>query len=169
MNVRELVPWSRAGERGLSPLGSEEGPIGSFHREMNRLFDEALRTFDMPRSTGAISRTNWPRLETSENEQEIRLVVDVPGIAEKDLELSITNGVLTVRGERKSEVKEQERGYSERFYGCFERQIELPQGILENQCNATFDNGVLTVHLPKSAEAKSNTKRVPIASKATKH
>lgn len=171
MNVRDLIPWGRQ-ERGLSLYQPEEsGPFASFHREVNRLFDEALRGFDMPRTSPMAMTSNaWPRLETSENDNEIRIIAELPGMDEKDIDLSIDNGMLTLKGEKKSEVEDRERGYSERFYGRFERRLSLPQGVMEDKCDASFRNGVLTIHLPKSAEAKERTRRIPISGEdTTKH
>jgi HSP20 family protein len=86
-------------------------------------------------------------------------------MSDKDVELLLDKGVLTIRGQKKGE--RDERGYSERWYGRFERQIPLPASVEEEKCKADFSDGVLTVHLPKSAEAEDR-KRIPINA-ATRH
>ena len=88
------------------------------------------------------------------------VTAEVPGMTDKDVELLLDNGMLTIRGERKGE--KEERGYSERWYGRFERQIPLPTSVDEQNCKADFENGLLTVHLPKSREAEESRKKIPI-------
>lgn len=170
MNMRDLIPWGRQDERGLSLYQPEESsPFASFHRQVNRLFDEALHGFDTPRGPTGMAVTNWPRLEASENEHEVRVTAELPGMNEKDVELSIDDGVLTIRGEKKAQTEDRVRGYSECFYGRFERRLALPQGVMEDKCDAAFKNGLLTIHLPKSAEAKARARRIPISTETMKH
>ena len=76
------------------------------------------------------------------------------------------DGVLTLRGEKKSEVEDRDRGYSERSYGRFERRIGLPRTVEADKASASFRNGVLTITLPKSAAATDNVRRIPIHSDA---
>src|SRR3546814_14589862 len=95
MNMRDLIPWSRQNERGLSLYQPEErSPFASLHREMNRLFDDAMRGFDMPQMAAGLASTSWPRLETTENEHEVCILAELPGVDEKDVDLSIDNNVL---------------------------------------------------------------------------
>jgi HSP20 family protein len=91
----------------------------------------------------------------------------MPGVDEKDIELSLQDGVLTLRGEKRSEHDDRRRGYSERYYGSFARSITVGD-IDEDKVSATFDKGVLTVTLPRSAEAEQRVKRIAING-ATKH
>jgi HSP20 family protein len=109
----------------------------------------------------------WPSLEVKETENEVRIIAELPGMNEKDVELLVQDGVLTLRGEKKSETEDKDRGWSERCYGRFERRIALPDGVEEEGCNATFRDGVLTIAMPKSAEA-SRSRRIPINSE-TRH
>lgn len=88
------------------------------------------------------------------------VTAEVPGMTDKDIELFVDNGTLTIRGEKKGE--ENERGYSERFFGRFKRQIPLPGRVDENRCNADFRDGLLTIHLPKSREAEKSRRKIPI-------
>jgi HSP20 family protein len=169
MNMRDIIPWGRG--NGHPParyyLESEQNPFLSLHREMNRLFDDVVRNFDMP----AFSRLSpleagWPRLEISDDEREVRISAEVPGLAEKDIEVLLEDGILTLRGEKASENEDKTRQFSERFYGRFERRIPIPYEIAEDNVTATFRNGVLTVALPKTERAQSRSHRIAINSKS---
>jgi HSP20 family protein len=144
----------------------EQSPFAQLHREMDRLFDDFFRTPAL--GGGALSGPGWPSLEVKESEDQVTITADLPGMNEKDIELSIYNGVLTLRGEKKSEHQDKDRGWSERFYGRFERSIALPVGADEEHCDADFTGGVLTVRLPKSA-ATDKGRRIPIGSPPTQH
>lgn len=161
MNVRDLVPWSR-GDRERSPAARSESysPVMNLHREMNRLFDDMLRSFDDSRFFGG--RGGWPSLDVEETDQEYRVTAELPGLEERDVEVLLQDGLLTVRGEKKIESESRNPTYSERFYGRFERQISLDRDVDEDAVSATFKNGVLTVTVPKSARAAERTKRIPI-------
>ncbi len=161
MNVRDLVPWSR-GDRERSPATRSDSlsPVMSLHREMNRLFDDMFRGFDDSRFFGA--HGGWPSLDVEETEREYRVTAELPGLEERDVEVLLQDGLLTVRGEKKIESENRHRTHSERFYGRFERQISLDRDVDENAVSATFKNGVLTVMVPKNAQAMERAKRIPI-------
>jgi HSP20 family protein len=165
MNMRDLIPWGRQSSTAPATYRSEESnPLWSFRRDVDRLFDDLFRG-TMP-SLGR-SMAAWPSLEVGETDNEVRITAEVPGMNEKDVELLMEDGVLTIRGEKKSEAEDKDRGYSERYYGRFERRIALPSGIDEQAAKADFRDGVLTVTLPKSAEAERG-RRIPINAE-TKH
>jgi HSP20 family protein len=161
MNVRDLVPWAR-GDRERSPVTRSDSisPVGSLHREMNRLFDDVFRGFDDSRFFGG--RTGWPSMDVEETEKEYRVTAELPGLDERDVEVLLHDGLLTLRGEKKLESENRNRTYSERFYGRFERQITLDWDVDEAAVNATFRNGILTVTVPKSSRAVERSKRIPI-------
>lgn len=166
MAFRDLIPWSRQENRLPVPLGreaerNEPHPLPSLHREVNRLFDDILRGFDLP-SFGSFGHVEWPRLELAETDRELRVTAELPGLEETDVEILVEEGVLTLRGEKRAESEDQDRGYSELSYGRFERRIGLPRGIERDKASAMFRNGVLTVTLPKSVEAIGNVRRIPI-------
>jgi HSP20 family protein len=127
---------------------------------MNRLFDDVFRGFDDSRYFAG--RGGWPSVEIDETEKEYRITAELPGLEERDVEVLLQDGLLTVRGEKKLESENRNRSYSERFYGRFERQITLDRDIDESAVNATFKNGVLTVTVPKSAHAVERSRRIPI-------
>jgi HSP20 family molecular chaperone IbpA len=102
----------------------------------------------------------WPQLELAKTDKEVCVTAKLPGLDEKDIDLQVEDGVLTIRGEKKAEVEHKERGYSEHRYGRFERRIALPKGVDRDKASATVRNGVLTVTLPKSEAANDNVRRI---------
>lgn len=167
MNVRDLVPWSR-GERERGPVvqSMSQNPVASLHREMNRLFDDVFRGFDDSRFWG---RSAWPSVDVEETDKEYRVTAELPGLEERDVEVLLHEGLLTVRGEKRLETEAKNRTYTERFYGRFERQIALDREVDENAVTATFKNGILTVLVPKTAGAAERTKRIPINVSSKSH
>jgi HSP20 family protein len=171
MNMRDLIPWGRNQQTTPSRYGEEGDPFMTLHREMNRLFDDIFRGFDMM-PLGSTSRmAGWPQVEVVESDKDIRVSAELPGLGDKDVEVLMHDGVLTIRGEKKSEIEDKERTFSERYYGRFERRIPLSREIEEDKVDASFRNGVLTVTLPKSAQASAQVKRIPVkrAGEETKH
>jgi len=169
MNVRDLVPWSRANDRDRSLPAAQEAtasPLFTLHREMNRLFDDVLRGFDAPGLWGGAAA--WPQLEVQDADTEFRVTAELPGLEDKDVEVLFEDGVLTLRGEKRAETKDRSRAFSERVYGRFERRLSLGD-IDEDRIQAKFRNGVLTVTAPKSEQRQSRVKRIPINVAATSH
>jgi HSP20 family protein len=169
MNMRDLIPWNRGGSTSQAQTGFQtpslfrnegESPFLALHREMNRLFDEAFRSFDTPALFGQMP--SWPSVEVNETDNEVRVSAELPGMDENDVDVLLEDDGLTIRGEKKSEFEDKDRHFSERFYGRFERRIPLGFDAEQEKVNAAFKNGVLTVTIPKSAEAQRNTKRIPI-------
>ena len=160
MAIRDLIPWNK---NQLPTTGDVYDPFVTFHREMNRLFDDAFRGFGnfgslgRPRMEGQFS---WPRIELDETDKAVTVSAELPGLSEKDVQVEIANGVLSIRGEKKSE-RDNGGSYSERYYGSFERRIPL-DGVQEDKAEANFRNGVLTVSLPKTEQARQNVKRIAI-------
>ena len=166
MNMRDLIPWGRQTSSSQAPVPYREGemtPFFGLRREIDRLFDDMFR---MPALAGTASMA-WPSVEVVDGDNQVVVTAEIPGMNEKDVELTVQDGVLCLRGEKKSETEDKDRGYSERWYGRFERRIMLPAGVEEEKANATFQDGVLTVTMPKSAEAASG-RRIPINAE-TKH
>ena len=160
-----LVPWR--GRFGLRPgRREEEHPLDLFHREFDRLFEDLWSGFDLP-MLGAYERpygAAMPRMDMTEDEDRIRVAVELPGMEEKDVEVVLEENVLTIKGEKKAEMEAAETpyGYRERFYGSFRRSIPLDVEVVTDKVMATFDKGVLTVDLPKTAEARKTYKKIPI-------
>jgi HSP20 family protein len=160
MAMRDLIPWGRQESRLPAVLGGDEGsPFSQLRREMDRLFEDFFRA---PFPGGGWSgMAGWPSVEVTETDSEVRVTAELPGLSDKDVELTVQDGMLTIRGEKKSENEDRDRGWSERYYGRFERRIALPDGADEEHCDATFRDGLLTVRIPRSAE-KRRSRRIPI-------
>ncbi|WP_449255219.1 Hsp20/alpha crystallin family protein [Bosea sp. (in: a-proteobacteria)] len=167
MSVRDLIPWSRNNGHQVPSVfrDADRDPVLSLHREMNRLFDDVFRGFGsgLPSFGGASALGGgWPSVEISDGEKEIKVTAEVPGLEEKDIEVLLDDGVLTLKGEKRSETEDKDRQFSERFYGRFERRIPLGTEVKEDKVDARFRNGVLTVTLPKSEKAQSHVRRISI-------
>lgn len=162
MSMRDLIPWGRSNQ-APAVYRDADNPFLALHREVNRLFDDVFRSFDTPAPFGRMSGwASWPNVEIAETDREIRVTAEVPGLDEKDMEVLLKDGVLTLRGEKKSETEDRDRQFSERFYGRFERRIGLDSEVDEDRVSANFKNGVLTVTLPKTEQAQSTAKRIAI-------
>ncbi|PTM48841.1 Hsp20/alpha crystallin family protein [Phreatobacter oligotrophus] len=169
MSVRDLIPWGRSNGNQVPSVfrDGDRDPFLSLHREINRLFDDVFRGFGsgLPALGGLSTFSDgWPSVEISDGEKEIKVTAEVPGLEEKDIEVLLNDGVLTLKGEKRSETEDKARQFSERFYGRFERRIPLGYEVQEDKVDARFRNGVLTVTLPKSEKAQSQVKRIAIKS-----
>ena len=161
MALRDLMPWNNS-SRELGSYRGEGNPFLSLHREMNRLFDDAFRSFDVA-PFGSAHAMGWPNVEVSETDKEVKVTAELPGLEQKDVAVELANGMLTISGEKKSETEDKERRFSERHYGRFERRIPVDD-IETDKVDASFHNGVLTVKLPKSPTAKEKVKKIAIKS-----
>lgn len=134
-------------------------PFEFFSNRMSHFFDEIFGE-----SETALTAFS-PRLDVSENEKEFSVTVELPGVDQKDLKLSLENGYLTIEGEKKEETESTEKGYHhvERTYGSFHRAIPFDSEIEEDKIKAKFRKGVLTVKLPKVPQAKNEAKAIPIS------
>jgi len=162
MNVRDLIPWARSGERGLAADPQGASPVWGLQREMNRVFDDFWKGWDAPE---VFRGRSWPNVDVEETDAEYRVTAELPGLKEEDVELTLRDNVLTISGERKNEREERSdngRYYAERFYGRFSRAVPLAVEVDPERVAATHHNGVLTVVLPKQPQAAEQTRRIPI-------
>ena len=127
----------------------------TLHRKMNRLFYDVAQGGSVP---GGNQGFLPPSMDVSETEKEIRIQAELPGAAEKDIEVSLHDDVLTVHAERKQEHREEREGVhlSERSFGTVQRSPHLPYQVNPDQVEVRFENGVLTIALPKSAPEQRN-------------
>ena len=166
--MRNLTKRRDETPSSVAPTG--DYPFPAIQDQMSRLFEDVfggfgseldifrpLRAFDRPRGVN-------PNLDVSETKDEIIVQAELPGLEEKDVEVTLENDILTLKGTKEEEKKDEERNYSlvERSYGTFRRSVRLPADIDRDTVKAVFKNGVLTVALPKTTEAKSERKVVDI-------
>jgi HSP20 family protein len=108
-----------------------------------------------------------PHVDVTENDQEIKVVAELPGLTEKDVEVSLANDMLTISGEKKAEKEDKGENYYrlERSYGSFQRTIPLPTEVEADKVDATFKNGVLQITLPKLYPGEGVKKKISIKTK----
>jgi len=156
MANRDLTPFG--GGRSLSPFARD--PFSSFRREMDRLFDDFFipveaRSFTGGNGAGAAALSH--SIDLDETDKAFELTAELPGLEQKDVELTLRDNAIVLSGEKRQERQEGEGGrrWSERSFGRFERVIPLGGDIDPDKIEAAFKNGVLTVTLPKRAEARA--------------
>lgn len=161
----DLIPSRRHSGLTESKVGRWD-PLEAFHRDVDRLFEEFWRGSQLP---AAFRGEPWfetmsPRLDVSEDDGEIRITAELPGLDEDDVEIALSDKWLTIKGEKKAEKEETEKGYKyrERSYGSFHRVIPLEVEVLADKVDAKFEKGVLTITLPKSPEAKEKVRKIPV-------
>jgi HSP20 family protein len=151
-----------------SALSHNQDPFMTLHREMNRLFDNVFRGFELTPFSGVDSFLNrgagWPNIEVSETDQSVKVTAELPGLEEKDVQVELANGVLAIKGEKRTESEDKDRLFSERYYGRFERRIPV-EDVDEDKVSAAFKNGVLSVTMPKAPQAQSKVKRIAVNGK----
>ena len=154
MNVRSLIPWRK--NRGLerSRFREHASPFPALHREMNRMFDDFLR--DLP----GRGESTWPQIEVSETDDEVKIIAELAGLEERDVDMTLQDGVLTLKGQKR--LEKNGTVYSERWEGAFERIIPVGQDVNSDKVKASFKNGVLMIRLPKKPEAQAQVKRISI-------
>jgi HSP20 family protein len=192
MSLQNIIPWNWGrkslpikkepesyyqpveSEHEVGGFGTDLAPYASFHSEINRVFDDFFRSFwgmdfgvpgsggIMPANTSA-QRAWTPQLDVVESDNEYRVTAELPGLSEKDIDLSVTKDVLTLKGEKQFEKKENVKGYyrCERSYGSFHRSIQLPGDVDVSKIDANFRNGVLEIKLPKD-RAQRDLRSIPI-------
>jgi HSP20 family protein len=165
MDIKSLIPFGR------THLGRALGddPFALMRRDMERLFDGFARDWPMASavtSAGFLS----PKVDIAETDKALEVTADLPGIAEKDIEVTLADGVLTLKAEHNTEheEKDEKKKYHliERSSGTFLRSFALPFAADENAVNATFNKGVLKITVPKAASAAKATTKIEVKSAA---
>ena len=138
-------------------------PLGQLHREIDRMFDEFLGS-GRPAAAANGGIVMAPRMDMAETDDSIEITAELPGVDEKDLDVSVEGDVLVIKGEKKSESEEKNKDYHvvERSYGSFRRSIRLPGVVDADKVKAAFEKGVLKITLPKPPEAKQNRRRIKV-------
>ncbi len=162
-----------------SRLGAWE-PLTGLRHEVDRLFDEFTTGWPFHRRRGAVFEplrtlpgifgTSAPTVDVIDKDEQVVVQAELPGLEEKDIEVQLSDDMLTISGEKKAEREEGEKGgryyVSERRYGAFQRTLRVPEGINREDVTAKFRKGVLTVTLPKTPEAQEQTKKIEVQSDA---
>jgi len=167
MAISDLIPWNR--ERAVEVRRGAEDPFWALHREMNRMFEDFARGYDWTLGPARLLQGFEPQIDVRETEDAVLVTAEMPGLEEKDFELELGDGVLTLRGEKRSEHEEKEKGsvhHLERSYGSFRRSVALPCEVEAEKANAIYRKGVLEVTLPKAPEARRPVHRIAVKSGA---
>ena len=172
----KITPRRESGNGERTPTVFDS--LTGLRDEMNHLFDDFFTGFE--RRAPSLFRhyePGWllgrhrgemvPAVDVAEDDKEVRLTAELPGMKEEDVEVVLRDDMLTVKGEKKSERKEEKENYhlTERRYGAFERTFRLPETAQADKINAAFEDGVLTVTVPKKAEARKPEKKIKVAKK----
>jgi HSP20 family protein len=160
MTLRDMIPWKHNKdiriERGLSH------PLQQLHWGIDRLFDDFMKNWDRSVTTeeGVLS----PRTDVSETDKEVTVTAEMPGLNEKDIDVSLERGSLVIRGKKESKTEDKGKSYYhvERAYSSFSRTIPLPCEIDDTKIKATYKKGLLTVHLPKAPDATRSRKQIEV-------
>ncbi|WP_058323750.1 Hsp20/alpha crystallin family protein [Sinorhizobium sp. GL28] len=148
-------------------------PFEGLRTEIDRLFDDFPPNFWSRPLGMAVTRrapflSNWavaPAVDLIEREKNYEITAELPGMEEKDVEISVSNGTLTIRGEKQEAKEEKEKEYvlSERRFGSFRRTFKIPEDVKTDDVAATFSKGVLTLTLPKTEHPRQNERKIQIS------
>jgi HSP20 family protein len=146
----QLMPWRRQ-----TPFANFPN-LSTLQQEMNRMFEEAF---------GPLSRSSEqvvPAIDIKEDEESLTVTAELPGVDKKDVQIEVRDNILTIKGEKRSEKREEKDNWHcvERSYGSFTRRVMLPSDVDDAQADAMMENGVLTLKLPKAKSAGG--KNIPI-------
>lgn len=183
MNWKKLSPWNwfkkenqqveRATGGVPATREANDHPVVRVQREMERMFDDLFRAFGTPDTgirvpgfsggTGLASMLR-PQLDIAENDKGYTITVEIPGVDRDDVDISVDDGALLIRGEKRQSNEERDGDYHaiERSYGRFQRVLDLPDDADEENASAHFQNGVLKVEVPRSASAKQRGRRIGV-------
>lgn len=141
----------------------------SFRNDMDRVFDRFGNGFGLPTFPRLFDlepsvTVSVPAVDMAETDKAFTVTAELPGMDEKDVDVSVTGDLLLIKGEKRQEKEEKNKNYylSERNYGQFQRSLNLPTGVDRDKITAEFAKGVLTVTLPKSTEAQQQQKKIEV-------
>jgi len=162
MNIKDLLPF---GKKTVPTKQDDNNPYTLLRKDIDSLFDNFSRSFEnIP--FGGQHGSFMPKADVRENEKEIIVSVELPGMDEKDIDISLTKDALTIKGEKKETTEEKGENFYrlERSYGSFNRTIPFPVEVETRKTVAHFKKGVVTIVLPKSAKTVAETKKIPVRS-----
>ncbi len=166
MQISDLIPWGRHKDKTASRDSEDStNPLVSLQRDINHVFEEFWHKVE----NGWTGRRDavdifGPSTDVIETDKSVDVSIELPGMTQDDIDISLSHDTMTIRGEKKIEHEEKRKGVymSERSYGSFYRTVPLPAGVDADKADATFKNGVLTVKLPKTAEAQAKIKHIAV-------
>lgn len=170
------IPVTRDQAPGIAGDLSAGSPLLGLHREMDRLFDDAFRSFGMPSlrqgipglysSDSSMSQFFRPQIDVSGDESRYEIALDVPDMSESDISIDVHGDVLTIKGhkEQREENKDKQYYRVERSYGSFQRTLSLPDDANADEIKAELKKGVLRLEIPRRQLAEKDVKRIPISS-----
>lgn len=165
-----IVPVQRDETKSFYPEEGNLSPLFQLHREMDKLFDSAFRGFGLsPLGSDIFSPLTAsgelkPQVDIGATDNEYSITVEVPGVDQQDVKVEVSNNTMTIRGEKKHEKEEKDKNYYrvERSYGSFQRVLSLPEDANQEDVKATFNNGILTIRMPRKALPKTDVKQIEI-------
>ena len=161
---KDLLPLKRRSDK-IAARRDYENPVLAIQDEMNRMFDHFFTDpFDLGHFEAITVPEFSPRIDVSETEKEIKVLAELPGLDEKDIQLSLEQDALVISGEKKAENEEKGKNYHrvERSFGSFSRMIPLPGEIEADKIEAEFKKGVLTITMPKPASSVKQSHKITI-------
>ncbi len=168
MPITDLIPWKRP-NGPMTTRRSEMTPFSQLHREIDRVFSDFMTDWPWSGRMNLFERRVegfMPEVDIIETEKEFRVTAELPGMDDKDIEVTYFDGGITIKGQKQDE-REEERGdyyHSERQFGAFERTVPLPSDVNADKAKAFFKKGILKIILPKTEEARAHRKTIPIES-----
>jgi HSP20 family protein len=162
MDFGSLMPWRERSSMASSRHDDMPDPLVSLRRDLDRMFDDVFNNLGGGlRGSDADWRSVTPTIDVAEDDKQVVVTAELPELDEKDLEVTLSGDVLTIRGEKRAEQEESKGGatHIDRRFGSFARSIRLPFEVRDEKVDARYDKGVLTIRVPKPPEARRATRR----------
>jgi HSP20 family protein len=162
MDFGSLMPWRERSSMASTRRDDMPDPLVSLRRDLDRMFDDLFNNFGRGlRGSDADWRSVTPTIDVAEDDKQVVVTAELPELDEKDLEVTLSGDVLTIRGEKRVEQEESKGGatHMDRRFGSFARSIRLPFEVRDEKVDARYDKGVLTIRVPKPPEAQRATRR----------
>lgn len=168
--VKNLIPWDWfkgvETDSKRTPASIINQPFSKLYSEMEKIAQDVFNEYlpDIPKTSELGVNFLTPRLNISETEKEYKVSVEIPGVKEKEIDLSINKNVLMIKAHKKEEKEDKDERYHriERYYGTFQRSIALPEDAKQDSVEAKFKDGVLNIIIEKNKEMQSNIKKIEV-------
>jgi HSP20 family protein len=163
VDFKALVPWRNNKAQAPATRDDFFDPLVTFRREMDRMFDDFFGGSGL-RGPQSGWQALTPAVDVDENDSEIVISAELPGVTEKDIDVSLAGDVLTIKGEKRSQHEEKngDSTYTERRFGSFSRSVRLPFEAGDEKVDAQFSNGLLKVRVAKPAQLQRATRRIEV-------